>query len=184
MNSFERGLEKVRKSPLRFAIPWSMTVARPIIGAYAMRDALEGRWKSARNKFVVAALTDMEGTPARFFDATSASGAMCESIADGGLRAEAVAAFAKTMPVTTAIVGVLEGVNFAMNTKIQKGREKPFVPRTAKCGTAVQGAGIVVFCEGMEKDNTKLKVAGKAALVAGSAMRYVVYRKEYKRLKT
>lgn len=177
-------LEGLRRNPLRYGIPNGLSALRPILGWYGMKDARNGDWKKARNKFTSAAVTDMEGYPARFLNATSEIGAVIDPVADFGLRLELVAAFVPVMSkIALGIIGAAELDNLRLNAKIQKGKKSPTIPKGAKWGTAIQGIGATLFCEGMERNNTLLKRGGEFAMVSGSVGRNLSYRNLYKREK-
>ncbi|HVF69716.1 MAG TPA: CDP-alcohol phosphatidyltransferase family protein, partial [Xanthomonadales bacterium] len=176
-------LARIREHPARYAVPWSMTLARPVLGAFAVREARRDNWGVATALLAVGAATDFEGTPARFLEATSVAGAVADPIADGGLRGEALVAMAPALPVTTGIVAAAEVFNLGLNSKIQKGREKPFVPRQAKWGSALQAAGGISIFRGLDKNSVALRTVGKVAMLAGTGMRVHAYGKEYKRMK-
>ena len=172
-----------KRNPGGTALVWGMTVARPIIGGFAVREARRGHWGTATFLLAVAAGTDFEGTPARLLEVTTAAGAVGDPFADGGLRGEALVAMAPELPVTTGIVAAAEMVNLGLNSKIQKGREKPFVPRKAKWGSAAQAAGGISIFRGLDKDSVALRTIGKATMLAGTAMRVHAYSREYRRMK-
>lgn len=175
-------VERIRESRFRYAIPWSMTVARPIIGADALKEAQQGNWKNAKKKFAWAWTTDLEGYPARYFNATSALGAVGDPIADGILRAESAKALAPHMPTTATIVAAAELYNIAINTKIQQGRTKPYVPLEAKLGTTVQAAGVIWAIDGMEKNSLLKRTVGRATIYAGTGLRVHAYWKELNKI--
>lgn len=161
-----------------------MTVARPIIGADATRDAINGKYRRSAVKFVAALATDGEGTPARRLDATTKAGGIGDPIADGLLRAEFVVALAKKKPVTAGLLATAELYNLGLNLfKVQKGRKEAFVPNEAKAGTVIQAAGTIAVFEGLERDHSLIKLAGTAGLLAGTAMRTHAYWSEARRMK-
>jgi hypothetical protein len=175
-------LERVREHPLRYVPPCSMTLARPVIGAYAVRDSREGKWGRAGVKSAIAWATDLEGILARWLNATSKLGAVADPVADGLLRAESLIALAPEMPVSTSLVGAIEIYNLNLNTKVQKNREKPYVPNEARVGTVIEGAGVVFAIEGVRKKDTWFKSGGKAAMLGGAGLRTYGYWKEAKRM--
>ncbi len=176
-------LDRIREHPARYLIPWSMTIARPILGELARREAGKGNWSLSKKLYIAAAGTDFEGIPARFFHATSKAGGVADPTADGFLRAEAAATFAPQMPVTTSVITGAEIVNLALNAKIQKGRDKPFVPREAKVGSAVQAGGAITFFRGIENNSVGQRAVGKAVMLVGTGLRVYAYGKEYSRMK-
>lgn len=185
MNKFERGLKRVREHPARFILPNVMTLARPIVGYAAMQDARGGDWESAQKKFRIASATDMEGYVARPLNATSKFGAIGDPVADGIERAEGVVALAPEMNKFALVATVVfEADSLRLNSKVQKGREKPFVPKSAKAGSMIEAVGADVLMTGIVRNDKRLKAVGEAAIVAGAAMRNLGYRKEYRRMKS
>lgn len=173
-------LERFRENPARYAIPWGMTAARPVLGGLALAEARKGNWRDAKNLFIIAALTDLEGIPARFLHATSKAGAIADPIADGILRAEAAVALAPKMPLTIGLITAGELYNLGLNASIQKNQETPLVPRRAKIGTAIQSAGLVLAFRGLEKESDWQQVLGKATMLLGTGLRVSAYRREHK----
>lgn len=175
-------VERVRKHPARPAIPWTGTLIRPIFGHLAERALEKGKVGKAEIYFGIAAVSDTEGYWARFFNAVTALGAVGDPIADGVLRGQMVKALAPEMPKTMIFCGAVEVYNAKLNTAIQPGREKPFVPFLAKIGSAVQAVGVFSVLEGMRRKKEGPKIAGAATIAAGTLLRGVVYTKEYRRI--
>jgi hypothetical protein len=176
-------LESFKENPLRYAVPWGMTLARPVIGADAMRQAWNGKWGRAAVEFAGAWGTDLEGFPARWLDAVTKAGAVADPIADGILRAESLLALAPRMPVTAGIVAANELYILKLNTEVQRGRSKPYVPMEAKIGTVLEGAGIVWTGIGFDRENVVWQREGQAALLSGVGLRLDAYNREARRMK-
>jgi phosphatidylglycerophosphate synthase len=174
-------VERIRESPWRYAIPWSMTVARPILGELGRRAAEKGHKKTATVLFAAAAFTDLEGIPARYFNATSRAGAIGDPVADGILRAQILSAVGDEMPITAGLVFTEEVGILELNSSVQKGRETPFVPQLAKAGTVVQLTGAVLAYASGE-DQTAEKLLGKGGMHIGTRMRKHAYAEEKRRM--
>lgn len=177
-----KAVERLKESPLRYAVPWSMTLLRPLIGAYGVHDSRQGKWGKAEVDIAIAWATDFEGLFARGLKATSIAGAIADPIADGILRAESLVALAPEMPVTASLVGTIEIYNLKLNATVQKGREKPYVPMAAKIGTVIEGAGVVWAAEGVRKESALQRAEGKVAMLAGAGLRLFAYKREAQRL--
>jgi hypothetical protein len=171
-------LERLKESPFRYAVHWSMTAARPVIGYEAFRQARRGNWGKAQQLFVTAWATDMEGFPARYLNASSKAGAVADPVADGLLRAQSFAALAPEIPVTASIVAGAELYNLKLNGRIQNGRDRPYVPREAKWGTLIQAAGVIWTSEGIKREKKLQKLGGQASMLAGTGLRVYGYWKE------
>ena len=170
-------LERIREHPARFLIPNAMTVARPVLGWQALRAARSGDWKKAQVKNLLAWISDAEGSVARPLNATTPFGAMLDPVADGILRFEMALTLAPHFNnfwgiLTTA----LEIQNIAINKKVQESPLEPIIPKGAKNGTAVEGAGVVLFMRGVEKDSEVLKTLGEITVTVGALMRNASYR--------
>lgn len=175
-------LERVRSHPARYLVPWSMTVARPVLGWKAMKSAQSGNWAQVQKHIVPALASDLEGNPARFLRAVSVAGAVADPVADAMLRAESVVAFAPHMSkIATVSVVAGEFINFGINAKIQKALEKPRIPKGAKIGAVVQAVGAGLFTEGMKQSNEKKKKSGESIIVAGTLLRVSSYVNLYRR---
>jgi hypothetical protein len=177
-------VERFKKAPERYVVPWSMTLARPILGAMALAESRRGNWGTAEIEFLAACATDLEGFPARWLNATSKAGAIADPIADGILRVELLAALAPEMPKTVGTVTAIDVYNIKLNATVQKDRETPFIPWEAKWGTGLEFAGFVGACEGIRQENVQLRRAGGAAMIMGAGLRTHGYRKEYKRIES
>lgn len=176
-------LERVRSHPARYLVPNALTVLRPVLGYKALKAAKVGDWAQMERFLLPAMATDMEGFPARLFNATSHFGSVADPIADAFLRAEALLALAPNIsPMTKSAVLAGEVANLALNAQIQETKGRPKVPFGAKAGSFTQAVGAGLVVEGLRKKQSRMRVAGEAVIVAGTALRvgtyYSLYRKE------
>ncbi len=88
----ERFIDRLRQSPVRYAVPNAMTAARPILAHEGIKAYKEGKKWKAIGLFAAAGATDMEGTPARYLNATSSFGEVADPMADRLMTAEFISA--------------------------------------------------------------------------------------------
>jgi hypothetical protein len=156
-----------------------MTLARPVLGAMALNSAREGNWGEANTLFALAWVTDLEGYPARWFNADTDAGRVGDPIADGLLRLESLLAIGPEMPTTTAIVMAAELDTLRINKEIQSGRGlEPYVPMEAKVGTTLQASGVICTAEGLRRLSPIVQGCGEAMLLIGTGLRSHAYRRK------
>lgn len=172
-------VDRIKESKWRYAFPWSMTLAKPILGGFGVRESWRGHRGTAEVLFIAGAVMDKDGTMARALDATSAAGAIGDVVTDGMYRAEELAALAPEMPKTVATVTAGEILIIGLNAYLQRGREKPLVPQAARVGTFVQSAGGALIFDGLRRKNESHTNKGKAGFIGGTGIRLAGYGWEY-----
>lgn len=170
-------VERIKNTKyLKYLAHGSLTAARPILGARGMVAAWRGDWASAERNFTIGFATDLEGIPARLFEATSNLGSKADPVADFVIRAQTLAAFLPTMNkgAWSAIVAG-EAANLRMNARIQKNREHSYIPQEAKDGAGIQAAGAVLYMRSMRHNSPDLKLTAEGTMVMGTAKRVRKY---------
>lgn len=175
-------LEAIRQSPARYAVPTGMTLFRLPAALMTVHHARRGEWGKAGAWMAGGVISDKESVPADILDARSDIGAVIDPIFDGVLRAGGAIAFEPHMhPAAFAVTVGAEIDSLRMNKTIQKGEEHPIVPLGAKIGTGIEGAGAVVFIEGLRRHSKAVQTAGQLLLATGAVTRWGTYASIYER---